>query len=87
MAEENSNDSQMNDPLEQLLREALPDQLVTNFIIIAEVASGSQQELSLSVSDSMTPWLAHGMLELAMDMMRSGEYGFPITEENNGQEH
>jgi hypothetical protein len=35
----------------------------------------------------MTPWLAHGMLETAMDMMRSGEYQFPITEENNGQEY
>lgn len=84
MPDENSNDSQMDDRLEQLLREALPDQLVTNFIIIAEVASGSQQQLSLTVSDSMTPWLAHGMLDMATDMMRSGEYEFPITEENNG---
>lgn len=73
--------------IEELLKSILPQGLVTNFVLIAEVASDSQQELVLSISDSMTPWLANGMLETAMDMMRSGEYQFPITEENNGQEY
>jgi hypothetical protein len=86
MEEENSETS-MDAEIEELLREALPQGLVTNFVLIAEVVSDSQQELVLSISDSMTPWLAHGMLETAMDMMRSGEYQFPITEENNGQEY
>lgn len=86
MEEENSETS-MDAEIEELLREALPQGLVTNFVLIAEVVSNSQQELVLSISDSMTPWLAHGMLETAMDMMRSGEYQFPITEENNGQEY
>lgn len=86
MEEENSETS-MDGEIEELLREALPQGLVTNFVLIAEVVSDSQQELVLSISDSMTPWLAHGMLETAMDMMRSGEYQFPITEENNGQEY
>lgn len=86
MEEENSETS-MDREIEELLRGALPQGLVTNFVLIAEVVSDSQQELVLSISDSMTPWLAHGMLETAMDMMRSGEYQFPITEENNGQEY
>ena len=86
MEEENTETSVEKD-IEKLLRESLPQGLVTNFVVIAEVASSSQQELVLSISDSMTPWLAHGMLEFAMDLMRSGEYQFPITEENNGQEH
>lgn len=86
MEEENSETS-MDGEIEKLLRGALPQGLVTNFVLIAEVVSDSQQELVLSISDSMTPWLAHGMLETAMDMMRSGEYQFPITEENNGQEY
>jgi hypothetical protein len=86
MEEENSETS-MDTEIEELLRGALPQGLVTNFVLIAEVVSDSQQELVLSISDSMTPWLAHGMLETAMDMMRSGEYQFPITEENNGQEY
>lgn len=77
----------MDKEIEELLRGMLPQGLVTNFVLIAEVVSNSQQELVLSISDSMTPWLANGMLETAMDMMRSGEYQFPITEENNGQEY
>jgi hypothetical protein len=52
--------------------------------VIAEVATGPHQELSLSISDSMTPWLAHGMLNTAMEMINSGEYQFPIGEEHNG---
>jgi hypothetical protein len=85
--EEENNETSMDAEIEELLRGALPQGLVTNFVLIAEVVSDSQQELVLSISDSMTPWLAHGMLETAMDMMRSGEYQFPITEENNGQEY
>jgi hypothetical protein len=86
MEEENKEPS-MDQEIEELLRNMLPHGLVTNFVLIAEVVSDSQQELVLSISDSMTPWLANGMLETAMDMMRSGEYQFPITEENNGQEY
>ena len=77
----------MDKGIEQLLRESLPQGLVTNFVLIAEVVSNSQHELVLSVSDSMTPWLASGMLTTATEMMRVGEYQFPITEENNEQEY
>jgi hypothetical protein len=86
MEEENSQSS-VDKEIEELLRGALPQGLVTNFVLIAEVVSDSQQELVLSISDSMTPWLAQGMLDTAMDMLRAGEYQFPITEENNGQEY
>lgn len=86
MEDENKEPS-MDKEIEELLRGMLPQGLVTNFVLIAEVVSNSQQELVLSISDSMTPWLANGMLETAMEMMRAGEYQFPITEENNGQEY
>lgn len=86
MEEQNENAS-VDKEVEELLRGALPQSLVTNFVLIAEIVSDSQQELVLTISDSMTPWLANGMLETAMEMMRAGEYQFPITEENNGQEH
>lgn len=85
--EDDNKEPSMDKEIEELLRGMLPQGLVTNFVLIAEVVSNSQQELVLSISDSMTPWLANGMLETAMDMMRSGEYQFPITEENNGQEY
>ncbi len=86
MQEEN-NETPVDKDIEELLRGALPQSLVTNFVLIAEIVSDSDQELVLTISDSMTPWLANGMLETAMEMMRAGEYQFPITEENNGQEH
>lgn len=86
MEEENS-ESSVDKEIEQLLKESLPQTLVTNFVVIAEVVTDSQRELSLTVSDSMTPWLAQGMLELGIEMMRTGDYQFPTTEENNEQEH
>ncbi len=85
--EEEKNETPVDKDIEELLRGALPQSLVTNFVLIAEIVSDSDQELVLTISDSMTPWLANGMLETAMEMMRAGEYQFPITEENNGQEH
>ena len=85
--EEENNETPVDKEIEELLRGALPQSLVTNFVLIAEIVSDSDQELVLTISDSMTPWLANGMLETAMEMMREGEYQFPITEENNGQEH
>jgi hypothetical protein len=85
--EEENNETPVDKEIEELLRGALPQSLVTNFVLIAEIVSDSDQELVLTISDSMTPWLANGMLETAMEMMRAGEYQFPITEENNGQEY
>ena len=85
--EEESKEPIMDKEIEELLRGSLPQSLVTNFVLIAEIVSDTDQELVLTISDSMTPWLANGMLETAMEMMRAGEYQFPITEENNGQEH
>ena len=82
--EEEKNETPVDKEIEELLRGALPQSLVTNFVLIAEIVSDSDQELVLTISDSMTPWLANGMLETAMEMMRAGEYQFPITEENNG---
>ena len=57
-------DASMDKEIEELLRGALPQGLVTNFVLIAEIVSDSQQEMVLSVSDSMTPWLATGTLRV-----------------------
>lgn len=67
--------------LQKLMRLSLPTKLVTNFIIVAEVADEESQDLSLIVSDGATPWLAFGMLNSAMSMLNSGEYQFPLDEE------
>ena len=67
--------------LRRVLRKTMSNRIITNFVIIAEVADEDGQALSLSVSDGITPWLAFGMLNSAVAMLGSGEYQFPTTEE------
>lgn len=72
------NDEQaLREQFEHLMRDILPSKLVTNFIIIAEVANNESSELSVSVSCGMSPWLANGMLDFASDIIMSGEYSHP----------
>jgi hypothetical protein len=55
--------------IEELLRAALPDVVVTNFIIVAEVMDESETKLFISMSDNMTPWLANGMLQCGLELL------------------
>ena len=63
-----------NDAFESIIKEALPNKMITNFVLIAEVIDSKTEELSIFMSDSMTPWLALGMLKSAMNTvtLRSG---------------
>lgn len=67
----------LREQFENLIRDILPTRLVTNFIIIAEVANNESSELSVSVSAGMSPWLANGMLEFASEIIMSGECSYP----------
>jgi hypothetical protein len=68
-----ANSEEMNEIFRELVQKSLPDKLIVNFVIVAEVADDVGSQLSLFVSDTMSPWLAHGMLEYAIDMINSGE--------------
>jgi hypothetical protein len=72
-----SEEQALREQFELLMRDILPSKLVTNFIIVAEVASNESSELSVSVSAGMSPWLASGMLECASEMIMSGECSYP----------
>jgi hypothetical protein len=61
---------------DSFVRDSLPNKLVSNFIIVAEIVNEAGTELSISCSTSMTPWLASGMLRSAEDMILSGENSF-----------
>ncbi len=65
----------MNDKeqFEEIIRQVMPDRLITNFILIAEIVNGDDEELSVNVSNSMTPWLAMGMLGYAENMIKTRE--------------
>ncbi len=58
---------------DSFVRDSLPNKLIANFIIVAEIVNESGTELSISCSMSMTPWLASGMLRSAEDMILNGE--------------
>lgn len=65
----------MNDKeqFEEIIRQVMPDRLITNFILIAEIVNGDDEELSVNVSNNMTPWLAMGMLGYAENMIKTRE--------------
>ena len=69
---------------DSFVRDSLPDKLIANFIIVAEIVTESGTELSISCSMSMTPWLASGMLRSAEDMILSGENS--VLDEGFGEE-
>lgn len=81
MDDDNTADDSALEEVKNLLRSSMPDKVVTNFIVIAEVMDEDSQGLSLAISDTMTPWLAYGMLNSAMGMVSSGEYQFPMNDE------
>lgn len=65
----------MNDKeqFEEIIRQVMPNRLITNFILIAEIVNGDDEELSVNVSNNMTPWLAMGMLGYAENMIKTRE--------------
>lgn len=55
-----------------IIKDAMPDRVVANFIFIAEIISNDNSELSIVTSNGMTPWLAQGMIHSAEDMIING---------------
>lgn len=72
--EEHEMDDDAKEIFDSLLRSVLPSRLITNFIIVAEVADNDTSELTLSVSHGLTPWAADGMLRYAQKMVATGEF-------------
>lgn len=66
---------------QKMINEAMPNLVVSNYVIIAEVISESETNLQMILSDTVTPWLASGMLEFASDMIYSGQHQFHQFEE------
>lgn len=56
-----------------IVKKAMPEKLIANFVVVAEMIDGTNTELSIFVSESMTPWLASGMLQAAMDLVADGQ--------------
>lgn len=61
--------AEQDDTIERLIREAMPDEIVTHFVAIVEIAGEGSQELRFAMSKNMTPWLALGMLHGGIRMV------------------
>lgn len=57
--------------LKGLIADAFPEQVITNWIIIAEVVDNDSRDLNIGTSDGMTSWLGAGMLECAKEIILS----------------
>lgn len=81
----NSGDEQ---DLEGLIAEAFPEQMITNWIIIAEVVDEDSRDLHLGSSPGMTTWLGAGMLECAKQILMNRELeAFQVNDDwNEGDE-
>ena len=64
-----------------MINDSMPDALVSNYIIVAEVVSEDGTDLQMLLSDGITPWLASGMLEFASDMLFTGQHEFHSMED------
>lgn len=58
---------------EEIIRAAIPNRMITNFVLVAEIIDNDTEELSIFMSDRMTPWLAMGMLKSAGEMVKEGQ--------------
>jgi len=67
-----------------IVKKAMPDKIIANFVVVAEMVDGTNTELSIFVSESMTPWLASGMLQAAMDLVADGQQS--IIEDDDDDE-
>jgi uncharacterized BrkB/YihY/UPF0761 family membrane protein len=71
--------------LSNLLSDAFPESMVTNWIVIAETITSESRSLQLATSEGMTTWLASGMLNCAGDIVLNQQYDvdFDVSEDDD----
>ena len=67
-----SNGEEFSDDFIDMMKSSMPDKIISNFIIIAEVVGDCSSELSIVTSPAITPWLAQGMLQAAEELILTG---------------
>jgi hypothetical protein len=59
---------------DELVKGALPERLITNWVLIAETTDGDHQDLHVVSSPGVTSWLAQGMINCAGDIILTNSY-------------
>lgn len=60
-----------NEAFEDIIKSAIPNKMISNFVLIAEVIDSDGEELSIFMSEQMTPWLALGMIKYGSHTVKS----------------
>lgn len=55
--------------LEALIRSATNGRVISNFVFVVEMVGSEGADIEIFVSETMTPWLAGGMLGYAGDLI------------------
>ena len=76
-----SDDEDIDDRVASLVNEAFEDELVSHWIMIAEVVDSNTQMLRVWSSDRSSRWLVRGMLHEAEDMIIGDEYEQQILDD------
>lgn len=58
--------------ISDLLASALPGQIVTNFVLVAETLDTDGPSFEIWMSDTITPWLALGLVHYAEQIIAHG---------------
>lgn len=69
-----------------LISDAFPEQVITNWIIIAEVVDNDSRDLHMGTSEGMTTWLGAGMMDCAKEILMSREFNNESWAEWDGDE-
>ena len=76
-----SDDSDMDDRIASLIDDAFEDEVVSHWIMVAEVVNSDAQTLRVWTSGGSTRWLVRGMLHEAEDMIIGDEYEQQLYDE------
>ena len=59
--------------LYDVVQDMIGEDLVTNYIVAVEVMTAKGMDLRLVCSDTMSPWHATGMLQVASEMIQTSQ--------------
>lgn len=69
-----SDDKSSDEFLRKALEETCPEgQVVTHWVMILETFDGKEQNLQMASSESVTPWMALGMIAAAKRIINDGD--------------
>lgn len=68
-----------------IVNAAFPNQMIANWIVIAEVVTETDKYLAVDTSEEVSFWLATGMLKCAKDIIEEDHYTLEFEGTDDGE--